>query len=56
MCFVRVVLHCCCLVSYIATFEDDIFTVVNSTIGVEKGERDEGPFDEYDEPMPIGFL
>ena len=46
----------CRMISYIATFEDDIFTVVNSTIGVEKGERDEGPFDEYDEPMPIGFL
>ena len=46
----------CRMVSYIATFEDDVFSVVNSTIGIEKADRDTGPFDEFDEPMPIGFL
>lgn len=46
----------CRMVSYIATFEDDVFTVVNSTIGLEKEDRDSGPYDEFDEPMPIGFL
>jgi hypothetical protein len=47
----------CRMINYISTFEDDIFTVVNQNIG--DGTRpndDDGPMDEYDEPMPVGLL
>jgi hypothetical protein len=48
----------CRMVNYISTFEDDIFTVVNQNIrgDGEIDRSDDEPFDEYDEPMPIGLL
>ena len=45
----------CRMISYISTFEDDIFTVVNQNIG-DGSRPDDGPYDEYDEPMPVGML
>jgi hypothetical protein len=46
----------CRMINYISTFEDDIFTVVNQNIGDGDGPNDDGPYDEYDEPMPVGML
>ena len=47
----------CRMINYISTFEDDIFTVVNQNIGDGTGPSDDdGPLDEYDEPMPVGLL
>ena len=48
----------CRMVNYISTFEDDIFDVVNQNIrgDGELDRSDDEPFDEYDEPMPIGLL
>jgi len=45
------------MISYIASFEEDVFDIVNSSIG-EGRDRDEiNQFrDEYDDPMPIGLL
>lgn len=47
----------CRMINYIATFEDDIYEVVNQNID-EDGEFVSGtkPMDEYDEPMPFGLL
>ena len=47
---------CCRMISYIASFEDDIFEVVNQNIGDGNRYDDDKPVDEYDEPMPIGLL
>ena len=47
---------CCRMISYIASFEDDIFEVVNQNIGDGNRYDDDKPLDEYDEPMPIGLL
>jgi len=49
------------MINYIASFEDSVYEVVNQNIkGVEEGSYDDDddsrPFDEYDEPMPIGLL
>ena len=47
---------CCRMITYIASFEDDIFEVVNQNIGGDNNYDDDKPIDEYDEPMPIGLL
>jgi hypothetical protein len=44
------------MITYIASFEDDIFEVVNQNIGGDNNYDDDKPIDEYDEPMPIGLL
>lgn len=49
------------MINYIASFEDSVYEVVNQNIrGEEEGsygdDESSGPFDEYDEPMPIGLL
>ena len=43
------------MINYISTFEDDVFSVVNTSLG-EGGEIEDDYRDEYDEPMPIGLL
>ena len=43
------------MINYISTFEDDVFSVVNTSLG-ESGEIEDDYRDEYDEPMPIGLL
>ena len=47
---------CCRMINYIASFEDDIFEVVNQNLGGDDNFDDNKPIDEYDEPMPIGLL
>ena len=50
------------MITYIASFEDAVYEAVNQNIkGIEeKGYADDDdethPYDEYDEPMPIGLL
>ena len=49
------------MINYIASFEDSVYDVVNQNIkGADESSFDDddssGPFDEYDEPMPIGLL
>jgi hypothetical protein len=45
------------MISYISTFEDDVFEVINASLGDKNRDDDLDQFrDEYDEPMPIGLL
>ncbi len=39
------------MISYIGTFEDDVYSMVNSSLGIDDSFG--GPADEYDEPMPM---
>jgi len=46
------------MINFISTFEDDVFDVVNQDLRAdgEQDLRNTEPFDEYDDPMPIGLL
>jgi hypothetical protein len=45
------------MISYISTFEDDVFEVINASLGDRNRDDDLDEFrDEYDDPMPIGLL
>jgi hypothetical protein len=39
------------MVTYIGTFEDDVYSMVNSSLGLDDAFG--GALDEYDEPMPM---
>ena len=41
---------CCRMINYIASFEDDIFEVVNQNLGGDDNFDDNKSIDEYDEP------
>ena len=47
------------MINFIASFEDSVYEVVNQNIrGLDEVSDDDdvSPYDEYDEPMPIGLL